>query len=71
MSCRHQHGQEYRGADSFCQGVEKKEECNVMVELVKIILVEVDKLSKVVGEEEKVEKDLEMLRADFSVLKRT
>ena len=42
-----------------------------MVELVKIILVEVDKLSKVVGEEEKVEKDLEMLRADFSVLKRT
>ena len=42
-----------------------------MVELVKIILVEVDKLSKVVGEEEKVEKDFEMLRADFSVLKRT
>ena len=42
-----------------------------MVELVKIILVEVDKLSKVVGEEEKVEKVLEMLRADFSVLKRT
>ena len=42
-----------------------------MVELVKIILVEVDKLSKVVGEDEKVEKDLEMLRADFSVLKRT
>ena len=48
----------------------KKKKCNLLIEQVKIIIVEVDKLSKMVEEEEKVEKvekDLEMMRADLRV----
>ena len=56
---------EKRNLDAVC--TMKKEEVHVLSEQVKTVMVEVDRLSKMVGEEEKVEKDLEMLRADLRV----
>ena len=44
-----------------------KEECHVLDEQVKSVMGDVDRLSKMVQEEEKVSKDLEMLRADLRV----
>ena len=45
-------------SDLDAASIKKKLECHVLEEQVKIILVEVERLSKLVEEEEKVEKDL-------------